>query len=129
MADFKARKPAFLFGIGCGVCCLVNQKSPRYKNPPGSLPKTGRLPGGIALVVIADDFKLVQLFRQLNFRISSSETTCSISSSWVIGTEALFSALHDKVQIGIADVIVINVLLVGRRRYSRLSVVDWMRST
>ena len=31
--------------------------------------------------------------------------------SQVIGTEALFSALHDKVQVGITDVIVINVLL------------------
>lgn len=31
--------------------------------------------------------------------------------SQVIGIEALFSALHDKVQVGITDVIVINVLL------------------
>ena len=31
--------------------------------------------------------------------------------SQVIGTEALFGALHDKVQVGITDVIVINVLL------------------
>lgn len=31
--------------------------------------------------------------------------------SQIIGTEALFSALHDKVQVGITDVIVINVLL------------------
>ncbi|WP_279072898.1 hypothetical protein, partial [Gemmiger formicilis] len=38
-----------LFGIGCGVCCLVNQnRRDINKNPPGSLPKTGRLPGGIA---------------------------------------------------------------------------------
>ena len=31
--------------------------------------------------------------------------------SQVIGAEALFSALHDQVQVGIADVVVINVLL------------------
>ena len=39
-----------LFGIGYGVCCLVNQnRRDINKNPPGSLPKTGRLPGGIAI--------------------------------------------------------------------------------
>lgn len=34
-----------LFGIGCGVCCLVNQnRRDINKNPPGSLPKNGKAP-------------------------------------------------------------------------------------
>lgn len=33
------------FGIGCGVCCLVNQnRRDINKNPPGSLPKNGKAP-------------------------------------------------------------------------------------
>ena len=32
-----------LFGIGCGVCCLVNQnRRDINKNPPGSLPRNGK---------------------------------------------------------------------------------------
>lgn len=34
-----------LFGIGCGVCCLVNQnRRDINKNPPGSLLKNGKAP-------------------------------------------------------------------------------------
>ena len=34
-----------LFGIGYGVCCLVNQnRRDINKNPPGSLPRNGKAP-------------------------------------------------------------------------------------
>ena len=53
------------------------------------------------------------LFGQLNLRhqLVGDDLQHFFQFSQVIGAEALFSALHDQVQVGIADVVVINVLL------------------
>ena len=57
--------------------------------------------------------ELVYLFRQLNLRhqLIGDDLQHFLQFRQIIGTEALFRALHDKVQVGITDVIVINVLL------------------
>ena len=62
------------------------------------------------------------LFGQLDLRhqLVGDDLQHFFQFSQVIGAEALFSALHDQVQVGIADVVVINVLL----GWARLKLFD-----
>ena len=67
-------------------------------------------------MLLLDSSEIVRfkvLFGQMDFRhqLVGDDLQHFFQFSQIIGAEALFSALHDQVQVGIADVVVINVLL------------------